>query len=54
MFSFIIAFLKATLKASRKAFFLIYLVLYSTKLLILLLYTYFKGEKQPILSSYSK
>jgi hypothetical protein len=45
MFFFIITFLKATLKASRKAFFLIYLVLYCAKLLILLLYAYFKGEK---------
>jgi hypothetical protein len=54
MFSFIIAFLKATLKASRKASFLIYLVPYRTKLLILLLYARFKGEKQLILSSYSR
>jgi hypothetical protein len=34
---FIINFLKATLKASRKASFLIFLVLYYNKLLILLL-----------------
>jgi hypothetical protein len=54
MFFFIINFLKATLKASRKAFFLIFLVLYYNKLLILLLYIYFKGKKQLILSSYSK
>jgi hypothetical protein len=54
MFSFVIAFLKAALKASRKASFLIFLVLYYNKLLILSLYTCFKGEKQPILSSYSR
>jgi hypothetical protein len=54
MFSFVIAFLKAALKASRKASFLIFLVLYCAKLLILLLYAYFKGEKQPTLSSYSR
>jgi hypothetical protein len=54
MFSFIIAFLKAALKASRKASFLIFLVLYCAKLLILLLYTYFKSKKQPTLSSYSR
>jgi hypothetical protein len=54
IFSFIITFLKATLKASRKAFFLIFLVLYYAKLLILLLYACFKGKKQPILSSYSR
>jgi hypothetical protein len=54
IFSFIINFLKAALKASRKASFLIFLVLYCAKLLILLLYACFKGEKQPILSSYSR
>jgi hypothetical protein len=54
MFFFIIAFLKAALKASRKAFFLIFLVLYCAKLLILLLYTCFKGKKQLILSSCSR
>jgi hypothetical protein len=54
MFSFVIAFLKAALKASRKASFLIFLVLYYAKLLISLLYAYFKGEKQPTLSSCSR
>jgi hypothetical protein len=54
MFSFVITFLKATLKASRKASFLIFLVLYCAKLLILLLYACFKGKKQPTLSSYSR
>jgi hypothetical protein len=54
MFFFIITFLKAALKASRKASFLIFLVLYCAKLLILLLYTCFKGEKQPTLSSCSR
>jgi hypothetical protein len=54
MFSFVINLLKAALKASRKASFLIFLVLYYAKLLILLLYACFKGEKQPTLSSYSK
>jgi hypothetical protein len=54
MFFFVIAFLKAALKASRKASFLIFLVLYCAKLLILLLYACFKGKKQPTLSSCSR
>jgi hypothetical protein len=54
IFPFVINLLKATLKASRKAFFLIYLELYCAKLLILLLYACFQGEKQPTLSSCSR
>jgi hypothetical protein len=45
IFSFVIDFSKAALKAGRKASFLIYLEPYRAKLLILLLYARFKGEK---------
>jgi hypothetical protein len=54
MFSFVINLLKAALKAGRKASFLIFLVPYYAKLLILSPYARFKGEKQPTSSGCSK
>jgi hypothetical protein len=54
IFSFVIDFSKAALKAGRKASFLIYLEPYRAKLLILLPYARFKGEKQPTLSGCSR